>query len=201
MHQFYSNMAFRRVRWVQEIFVCTKFPAEYSDAPVQMNGADYVSPWPFESVATAPIDFQDTKSVICANCHTTMNHIAPLFGNFDEAGNWQASPQVMTPVLPEPVATELGHWLNPGEVTSWRHGEPAADLPALGAAMAADPAVSECAVARLWNYTMSKEDIVSDLSTVPTEVLQPYLDEMGKNGMNLKKTLRAMFASEDFTSF
>ena len=33
MRQFYSNMAFRRVRWVQETFACTKFPAEVSTEP------------------------------------------------------------------------------------------------------------------------------------------------------------------------
>src|SRR5262249_22752518 len=82
MHQFFGHMAFRRVRWLQEIFVCTKFPAEHAATPIEKNGADYVSPWPFESVSTAPIDFQDTKSVICANCHTTINHIAPLLANF-----------------------------------------------------------------------------------------------------------------------
>src|SRR4029079_7540717 len=52
-YQFFGHMAFRRVRWVQETFVCTKFPAESSATPTSKNGADYVSPWPFESVATA----------------------------------------------------------------------------------------------------------------------------------------------------
>ncbi|HMC69606.1 MAG TPA: hypothetical protein VKJ07_10660, partial [Mycobacteriales bacterium] len=33
MAQFYSNMSFRRVRWIQEAFACTKFPAEYSAKP------------------------------------------------------------------------------------------------------------------------------------------------------------------------
>lgn len=201
MHQFYGNMAFRRVRWVQEVFVCTKFPAEYSPTPVQKNGADYISPWEFETVATAPIDFQDTKSVICANCHTTMNHIAPLFGNFDEQGSYQGSIQVMTPVVPEAVATELSHWLRPGETTSWRLGQPVADLPALGQAMADDPDVAACAVARMWNFTMSKEDIVNDLSSVPPEVMAPYLAEFTSNGMNLKQVLRSMFMSDDFVRF
>jgi len=201
MHQFYGNMAFRRVRWVQEVFVCTKFPAEYSPTPEQIGGTDYISPWNFDSVATEPINFQDTKSVICANCHTTINHIAPLFANFDAQGNYQASIQVMTPTVPEPVSTELAHWLQPGETTHWRHGQPVASLPALGQAIADDPDVAECAVARMWNFTMSKEDIVNDLSTVPPEVLAPYLSEFTSNGMNLKQVLRSMFTSDDFVRF
>ena len=72
---------------------------------------------------------------------------------------------------------------------------------ALGAAIAKDPDVGECAVARMWNFTMSKEDIVSDLATVPAAVLKPYLAEFESNGQNLKKTLRAMLTSEDFTHF
>jgi hypothetical protein len=201
MYQFYSNMAFRRVRWVQEIFVCTKFPAEYSEAPVHMGSADYTSPWDFGTVGTAPIDFQDTSSVICANCHTTINHVAPLFGNFDMNGQLQGSIQVMTPTAPDPMKTELSHWLKAGETTHWRFGEPAADLPALGKAIAADPDVAECAVARMWNFAMSKEDIVSDLATVPTDVIQPYITEFVGNGENMKKTLRAMFTSSEFVRF
>jgi hypothetical protein len=201
MYQFYGSMAFRRVRWVQEIFVCTKFPAEYSGTPVHKGSADYTSPWPFESVATAPIDFQDTKSVICANCHTTINHVAPLFANFDENGAYQGKISVKTPTAPDAVPTEMSHWLQPGETTWWRMKTAAPDLTALGAAIAKDPDVSECAVSRMWNFAMSKEDIVSDLATVPAAVLKPYLAEFQGDGQNLKKTLRAMLTSDDFTSF
>src|SRR5260370_24563467 len=71
MAEFCSNRAFRRTRWIQESFVCTKYPAEYSATPVAMGNGQFTSPWPFTSIsggATAAIDFQDTKSVICANC-------------------------------------------------------------------------------------------------------------------------------------
>src|SRR5262249_1200226 len=153
----YSPMAFRRVRWVQEIFVCTKFPAEYSDAPVHMGSADYTSPWDFGTVGKDPINFQDTSSVICANCHTTINHLAPLFGNFEDSGLVEGSMQVMTPTAPDPVKTELSHWLKAGEKTAWRHGQEVSDIPALGEAIANDPDVAECAVARMWNFAMSKE--------------------------------------------
>ncbi|MEZ4293552.1 MAG: DUF1549 domain-containing protein [Polyangiaceae bacterium] len=199
-YQFYGSMAFRRVRWLQEVFVCTKFPAEYSDKPVSKGGADYISPWAFESIATEPIDFQDTQSVVCANCHTSINHIAPLFGNFDQNGKWQNGISVMTPTA-TPVTTEISHWLKPGETTAWRFGEPVADLAELGQAVASDPDVGECAVSRLYNFAMSKEDIVNDLATVPYEVLDEYMITYYQNGLNLKATLASIFKSADFVRF
>jgi len=53
MAQFYSNMSFRRVRWIQESFDCTKFPAEYSAKPVSMGNGQYTSPWLFTSTRRA----------------------------------------------------------------------------------------------------------------------------------------------------
>ena len=48
MSQYFSNMAFRRVRWIQETFVCTKFPAEYRrDAGGDGQRVSTSSPWPF----------------------------------------------------------------------------------------------------------------------------------------------------------
>jgi len=201
MKQFYSSMAFRRVRWVQEVFACSKYPAEYSDNPVEKGAGQFSSPWAFESIANAPIGFQDTSAVVCANCHTTMNHLAPLFGNFDKDGMWKGDFQVQTPTTPDPQKTQLSHWLAEGETTAWRFGKPVKDLAELGQAMAADPEVKSCMVARLWNLTMSKEDIVTDLATVPTSVVQPYIDQLETNGGNLKETLKTMFKSEDFTRF
>ena len=78
MSQYYANMAFRRVRMIQEKFVCTKFPGEFSTTPKAMGSGTYTSPWAFDSITggtTAKVNFQDTSAVICANCHTTMNHI------------------------------------------------------------------------------------------------------------------------------
>jgi hypothetical protein len=199
-YQFFSHMAFRRVRWLQETFVCTKFPAEYSDHAISENGADYTSPWTFGSVATAPINFQDTKSVVCANCHTTINHIAPLFGNFDENGHYQDKISVETPVA-MPVPTELSHWLQPGETTHWRYDQEVKDLGELGQAIAEDPDVNQCVVTRLYNFAMSKEDVVNDLATVPYEVTDPYMVTYYQTGMNLKATLRAMLVSPDFVRY
>ena len=137
MAQFYSNMAFRRVRWVQETFVCTKFPAEYSPTPVAMGNGQYVSPWPFDSITggtdktVAPINFKDTSSVVCANCHTTMNHIAPLFAHFNMSGVFQTTIQVQTPVPMTPT-TKLTDWLPSGQGLSWRFSKPVTNLVDLG---------------------------------------------------------------------
>lgn len=200
MAQFYGNMAFRRVRWVQEVFGCQKFPAEYSDDPVELGAGQYTAPWPLDSIANDPIDFHDASAVICANCHATMNHLAPLFANFDENGQLQGSPQVMTPIAPDPVDTERSHWLPAGEPTAWRAGVEVDSLPELGAAMVADPTVSACLTARMWNFAMSKEDIVTDLAVVPATVIEDHITQLNATG-NLKEVIRAMFKSEDFVSF
>ena len=107
MRHFFSNMAFRRVMWLQETFVCTKFPAEV-DVPQDVGGAAaYVAPWAFDSVAGTEtggvIDFRDAESVVCANCHGTMNHQAPLFARFDEEGMWQTDYAVPTPAEGAPT--------------------------------------------------------------------------------------------------
>jgi hypothetical protein len=201
MRQFYGNMAFRRVRWVQEVFACSKFPAEYAPAPVAKGAGQYTSPWDFESISDTPVDFRDVSAVICANCHTTMNHQASLFGHFDADGMWQEGIAVMTPTAPEPVTTELSHWLAAGEEPAWRNGVPTPDLPALGEAMAEDPAVKQCVVARLWNFAMSKEDIVAGAAVVPAEVIEDHVQRFIERGENLSDILRAMMKSDDFVRF
>jgi hypothetical protein len=200
MRQFYGNMAFRRVRWVQETFYCAKMPAEVAETPTQVDGKDFTSPWPFESISNDPIPFLDTQSVVCANCHTTMNHIAPIFGNFDGDGMWQDNIAVMTPVAPEPIATELSHWLPAGETLAWKQGNPVTTLADYGQLLAEDPLVAECVVARMWNFAMSKEDIVVDLATVPYGVIQPHVADYD-DGQDLKQVLRGIMTSEDFVSF
>jgi hypothetical protein len=206
MAQFYSNMSMRRVRWIQESFVCTKYPAEYSTSPVTMGNGQYVSPWPFKSITggtdktIAPVNFQDTSSVVCANCHTTMNHMAPLFSYFDEAGQFQTTIQVHTPVPMNPM-TKLSDWLPAGETFAWRFQKGVKDITAFGAAMAADPDVADCQVARAWNWAMSKTDIVNDLTVVPATVIQSMTTLFTTNGYKLKPVLRAIFTGDDFVKF
>lgn len=201
---YFSNMAFRRVRWVQETFDCTAFPAEVVE-PIDVGGnAAYTAPWPFESIAGerngGDIDFLDTSAVACANCHATMNHLAPLFGNFDENGVMQGEIAVTNPTDGLPT-TQLSDWLPEGETPAWRYGTPAADLPALGAAMASDPAIAECAVARMWNWALGKGDIVDALSIVPSETIASQVEAFQSGGYLLRPVLLDIFTSDDFVRF
>jgi hypothetical protein len=204
MAQFYSNMAFRRVRWIQESFACTKYPAEYSAKPVTMGNGQFTSPWPFQSVtggATAQINFQDTSSVVCANCHTTMNHFAPLFANFNAAGAYQTTIQVNTPTPMNPISV-LADWLPPGENFYWRFGgTQVTDIAGLGAQIAADPTVQKCQVQRAWNWAMSKTDIVNDLAVVPDSTIADIMTVFTSNGMKMKPVFKAIFTAPDFVMF
>src|SRR5204862_310015 len=78
LQQYYANMAFRRVRFFQETFVCNKFPAE-TQTGVPMGNGTFTGTMPFTSITgkqnktDAKVDFQDTKAVVCANCHINLN--------------------------------------------------------------------------------------------------------------------------------
>ncbi len=204
MSQFYSNLAFRRTRWVQETFDCTAFPAEVGEPQDVGGAAMYNGVWPFDSIASTSnggsIDFQDVKSVVCANCHQTLNHRAPLFAQFDAAGMWQDAIAVPLPSDGAPLA-RMEDWLPAGETTAWRYGVPAADLPALGAAMAGDPRVAECAVARMWNWALGKGDVVDTLTIVPADVIEAQVAAFTGGGFKLKALLLDVYTSDDFVRF
>lgn len=204
MTQYFGNMAFRRARFVQETFACSKFPAEFSSAPIALGGGAYTSPWKIETIAGGPgskIDFRDTASVLCANCHTTLNHQAPLFATFDEQGALTPSIQVKVPVSGNPTAT-LTDWLAPGEKYYWRAGgAPVEDLTGLGQEIAKDPNVSLCATNRFWNYALSRGDIVADLATIPDIVTKGLAEAFAKNGFKVRPLVRAVFTSDDFVKF
>ncbi|MFO0741015.1 MAG: DUF1549 domain-containing protein [Labilithrix sp.] len=203
MSQYTSNMAFRRVRFVQETFDCTKFPTELKGEGVPMGAGTYTSPWAFESISGgtgSKVDFHDTSAVICANCHSTMNHIAPLFANFDAKGQFQNSIQVQTPVTP-PVTSILSDWLPSGESLAWRSGTTVTDIPSLGQAMAKDPEVLACAVTRVWNWALSRGDVVNDGAVVPASVIKDQVTAFTTGGTKLKPIIRAVFTSDDFAKF
>ena len=180
---YFGNLAFRRSRFVQETFVCTKFPAEYAPQGQEQDvggAAPYTGVWPFNSISSPTngggrINFQDTSAVICANCHSTLNHLTPLFAYYDVNGVYQTAISVPTPLDGAPMA-RMTDYLPAGETTAWRLNVPAADLPALGQAIAADPAVAECGVARMWNWALGKTDIVDTLQEVPTATIQAQID-------------------------
>jgi hypothetical protein len=210
MAQFYSNMAFRRVRWLQEAFACSRFPAEYAakDQQQKMGAGIYTGVFPFSSITgkvntpTALVDFQDTSAVICANCHSNINHIAPLFMNFDATGVYQTTSQVMTPVAGTPK-TVIGDYLPMAEQSnlSWRFGKPAPNLAALGMAIAADPTVASCQVKRAWNWAMSKGEIVEDAAFVPDSVVAAQVSAFTSGGYKFKALVKSIFTSDDFVRF
>jgi hypothetical protein len=205
MSQYYANMAFRRVRFVQETFVCSKFPAEFTTTPTPMGGGVYTSPWNFNSISggnaqTVRVNFQDTSSVVCANCHTSMNHAAPLFANFDEKGAYQKDIQVKVPSTGTPTA-KLEDWLPGGESFAWRNGTTVTDLASYGKAIAADADVARCIVTREWNFAMSRADVVNDLATVPPVVTDSLVADFTANGFKLKRLIRNIFTADDFVKF
>jgi hypothetical protein len=204
MAQFYSNMSFRRVRWIQESFACTKYPAEYSAKPTTMGNGQFTSPWPFTSITGgtgAAINFQDTSSVICANCHTTMNHFAPLFANFDAGGVYQTTIQVHTPTPANPI-TVRADWLPASENYFWRFGgTQVTDIASLGAQIAADTTVQKCQVQRAWNWAMSKTDIVNDLAVVPDSTINDVMTVFTSGGLKMKPVFKAIFTAPDFVMF
>lgn len=206
MSQFVSNFGFRRIRWIQEVFDCTAMPAEVSTTPQDVGGVSpYTGVWPFKSISSPTngggrVNFLDTSAIICANCHTTINHRAPLFAFYDMNGAYQSTISVTTPLDGAPLAV-MTDYLPAGEMTAWRYQVPAADIPAFGAAMAADSAIAECGVARMWNWALGKTDIVDTLETVPTATIQAQLDAFKASGFKLKDLIYAVYTSDDFVKF
>lgn len=202
---FFSNLGFRRVRWVQETFACTAFPAELATAATDVGGpSPYTGVFPFASIAGAAtggrVDFRDTKSVICANCHSNMNHIAPLFAYYDAAG--QLSPSMAVPVpLPDEPRAAMTDYLPPGEALAWRFGVPVSDMASLGAAMAADPDIAACAIARLWTWAFGKTDLVDGAARVPIATIEQPLAAFEASGYRIRDALLHIFTSDDFIRF
>jgi hypothetical protein len=203
--QFFSNFGFRRVRWTQETFACTAFPAEIATVAKDVGGATpYTGMFPFESIAGAAtggrVDFRDTSAVICANCHSNINHIAPLFAHFDATGAYQANIVVPTPLANNPVAV-MTDYLPAGEGLAWRFGTPVTDMASLGHAMAADPAIAECVIARVWNWGLGKSDIIDGGNRVPAATIQAQVDAFTRGGGKLKDAIFNIFTSDDFVRF
>jgi hypothetical protein len=206
MKHYFGNFAFRRVKWVQETFVCTKFPisSQIAGTPTDNGGATpYTGVFPISTIAGTAnggrVDFQDGKAVQCGHCHQNLNHLAPMFANFDEMGVYQPQIAVPTPLDGAPLA-QATDYLPPGEGYAWRFGVPVTDLPSMGAAMAADPAVAECGVARMWNWALGKTDIVDTLQTVPSETITAQVTAF-TGDFNLKNLIFAVFTAEDFVKF
>jgi hypothetical protein len=213
---YYGNLAFRRNRHFHEVFLCrngnapggaepTESPSDVGPCGQGEPPPNYNSPWPMDSISGAcndgPVDFHEyNATTVCANCHATWNHRAPLFANFDTLGMFQATPQVQVPVEGAPLAVRED-WLPPGESTAWKFGMPAGDLSELGQVMASDPEVIACGVKRMWNYAMSRGDIVDREVPVPTTVVEPFVDDFEASNYDMKQVLRDILLSDDFVRF
>jgi hypothetical protein len=206
---YFSNMSFRRSRFFVETFDCTKFPIQFSNKPVPMGNGSYTGVGDFNAITglknnpKARIDFQDTSAVICANCHINNNFIAPHWANYDAKGILQATPQVIVPIPGNPIVKVPDDYQPPATFTlHWKDGmAPTTDIVGLGKEMATDPAVATCAVNRMWNYAMSRGDIVNDLATVPDVVTGQLATDFTNSGFKMKATIAAIFKSDDFTKF
>jgi len=200
----------------------------------------YQNKWPVNEIAGScnggRVDFHAyNASNVCANCHATWNHRSPLFSQFDSKGILQpltsnGEYSVFVPVEGSPRA-KMSDWLcidpskcpNGGNnVTAWKkimkvNGVDSAALAGtineLGKVMSQDDEVIECAVKRIWNYSMGKADIAeiggrSWVSLPDRKDENPELLTMSKlvfqfkgNGYNLKKVFRMILVSDDFTRF
>lgn len=194
---YFGNLSFRRNRFFHETFLCRNGNEQAGGEPTDMpptnppcSGKDpipgYQNKWPLDEIAGTcnggRIDFHAyNANNVCSNCHSTWNHRAPLFSQFDSKGIFQMlTPQgeysVFVPVPGSPKA-KLSDWLcvdpskcpnNGQNGTAWKKvmkvdgvdtPAPASNLTELGQQMSQDDEVLECAAKRMWNYAMGRADI------------------------------------------
>jgi hypothetical protein len=160
MRHYASNLAFRRVRFVQETFTCTRFPAEVTSPKDVGGAAPYTGAHAFTSIAGTAnggrVNFQDVSAVVCANCHSTLNHIAPLFGNFNDQGMYEATIQVKLPTQGNSVVRTLTGCPPVRRCTGASAPPLSPTCPSSGSGWSADPVVAECGVARVWKRCGSR---------------------------------------------
>jgi hypothetical protein len=120
--------------------------------------------------------------------------------NYDATGAYKTTIQVPVPLPMNPIA-QMTDWLPPGETTAWRYQKPAADIPALGQQMAADPGIAQCGVARYWLFALGKEDIVDQLVSVPPVTIKTQVDAFTQNGFKVKDLMISIFTADAFIKF
>lgn len=108
--------------------------------------------------------------------------------------------QVITPVPPNGLSVP-GDWLPASEGYAWRLGQPVADLKGLGDAIAADPELSICVASRMWNWAMSRGDIVNDQVTLTPELAKRLSGILVQNNWNVKELIRQVFNDPNFVRY
>jgi hypothetical protein len=249
---FFGNLAFRRQRWLHETFMCRSTsasivpvaepanPGEEGDPTCQNIPAEpvegYNSVWPFGSISgecnttrTKYVNFHEwNESTVCADCHATWNHRAPMLAKFTDAGMFSMNGptgsgySVNVPIEGVPFAM-LEDWLPTNEpnsanasnfqqtlksgiVLAWRKGyeltetNPGRALAEMGDKMATDPVVQSCVMARTWNLIMTRGDIVYSNAAVPQQVFQKLTtaDEQPYGGVRVIDPAAADPAAEPF---
>ena len=132
----------------------------------------------------------------------TMNHQSRRCSrNFDDAGAPMARrPQVPVPIRePDRGARRLAAGV--GEDRLVAHGSPAADIPALGAAIAADPEFARCMATRVWNWALSRPDVVDDDASITPDWRRTLATELTASNWNLKPHDPSVFTSDAFVRF
>ena len=111
--QFNSSMAFRRALGARDVYVQ---PLPGGRRHAGEVSPWWIRPWPWNSITgddrwsappVAPIN-RANDGLICANCHASLNHIAPLFSKFDSTGAYgrqrlpghDADPRRASTILP-----------------------------------------------------------------------------------------------------
>ena len=230
------------------MFACTRYPAELSKTPKQVGPYLYSSPWPLDSVTNAAQGFQanfidsvrprrvkdgktqpNLKEYVdfkadCQNCHSSLNHRAPLFSVFDQVGfrdnnnlTMVTSTATFSPFAQiqeylyscNPTAADTS--ANPvcKGVLAWKFegkrfdfgGSSIMDYPGFGAEMANDPQVAQCFMKRAWNYAYSRDDIVNELALVPDDVVADLTAAFTQNNYNMKAALLKLYTSANFIRF
>ena len=110
------------------------------------------------------------------------------------------SSDLPTPLADVPVAKRRDY-LPDAEPLAWRHGVPVAGMAGLGIAIAADPDVAACAIARLWNWALGKPDIVDTVTTVPAATIKDQVDAFVNDGHRLRDAIYRIYISDDFVRF
>jgi hypothetical protein len=248
MAQYYSNFGFRRARLIQELFACSRYPAELAGKPQQIGPYLYSSPWPVDSVSgnvpgqqpvfmdgIRPRRLRGAKPVLnnteyvdfktdCRNCHTTLNHRAPLFGVFDQVGYRDPSNLLMVTSTAtsspfaqiqeylyqcNPTAADAGENPMCKNALAWKFGGPLFDFGGtgipnflgFGQEMAKDPQVAKCFMIRAWNYAYSRDDVVQELALVPDNVIAEMATYFTQNNYNMKTALFKLYTSPNFIRF
>jgi hypothetical protein len=234
---FFGNLAMRRQRWVHETFMCRSTsasvvpvaepanPGEEGDPTCQNTGVPvegFNSVWPFGSISgectttrTKYVNFHEwNDATVCADCHATWNHRAPMLAKFTDQGMYSPNGinntgfSVFVPIEGVPAAmledwmptnesnpnnTPMQQTLKAGTKFAWRFGyeldqtNPGLALAEMGDKMATDPVVHSCIMARSWNLIMTRGDIVYSNSPVPQQVFERKTnsDDVDYGGMRV----------------